>query len=81
MGDECEEFSSFGQLVGLTRALDVAMAPFSNSDSDTVASICANVDATFTAWSSLLPASKKVLQRRDGSFDEILFIANAVILA
>ena len=35
---------------------------------------------TVTAWSSL-PASKKGLQRQDGSTDEALLKANAIIFA
>ncbi|KAF5856800.1 hypothetical protein ETB97_006691 [Aspergillus alliaceus] len=34
---------------------------------------CANLDATPTAWRSLLPSSEKDIVRADGSFDEILF--------
>lgn len=81
MGDDGVEFSSLAEFVGLTRAIDLALAPRCNSDCDTSAFITANVDAVAAAWSSLLPASKKRLQRADGSFDEVLFKANALLLA
>ena len=69
------------ELVGLTRAIDLALTPRSNSDCDMSALVAANVDAVATGWSSLLPTSKKKLQRSDGSFDEVLFKANALLLA
>ncbi|KAH8804596.1 putative C6 transcription factor [Xylogone sp. PMI_703] len=81
MDDGAQEFSSFAEFVGLTRALDVALAPCCNFELDTIADVSMNVDAAVTAWSSLLPTSKKSFQRRDGSFDELLFNANALILA
>lgn len=79
MGDEGLEFSSFAEFVGLTRSLDLALATRRNLDFDTTTAVCANVDAAVTAWSSLLPASKKETVRHDGSFDEIIFKANAII--
>ena len=81
MEDDGEEFSSLAEFVGLTKAIDLALAPRCNSSFDTSALVAANVDAAATAWSSLLPASKKRLQRADGSFDEVLFKANALLLA
>lgn len=80
MDDEDQGFSSFAELIGLTRSLDVALAARHNVDFDTTTAVCGNVDATVTAWSSLLPASKKGIMRLDGSFDELLFKANAIIL-
>ncbi|KAK9236431.1 hypothetical protein V1525DRAFT_217702 [Lipomyces kononenkoae] len=79
MDDEGQEFSSFAELVGLTRSLDLALAPRRNLDFDTTTAVCANVDAAVTSWTSLLPASKKEIVRLDGSFDEVLFKANAII--
>ncbi|KAK9319415.1 hypothetical protein V1517DRAFT_332637 [Lipomyces orientalis] len=79
MDDDGQEFSSFAELVGLTRSLDLALAPRRNLDFDTTTAVCANVDASVTAWTSLLPASKKDIVRQDGSFDEVLFKANAII--
>lgn len=81
MGDGAKEFSSFAELVGLTKSFDVALAPLCTSDFDTKTAVSANIDAAVTAWSSLLPSSKKTLQRPDGSIDEILFKAHAIIFS
>ncbi len=81
MVDDGQEFSSLAEFVGLTRAIDLAMAPYGNLSPDTSDLVTANVDAAATAWSSLLPASKKTVQRADGSCDAVLFKANALLLA
>lgn len=78
MGDEKQGFSSFAELVGLARALDMALVPRTNADFST-ADVVANVDAAVTAWSNLLPVSKNRLQQADGSFDEAIFQAKAVV--
>ncbi|KAF7586651.1 hypothetical protein BBP40_008520 [Aspergillus hancockii] len=78
-GDDSPEFSSFAELAGLTRSLDLALASRQILGSANAHAICANMDASVTAWRSLLPPSKKEIARGDGSFDEILFKANMVI--
>jgi len=79
LDDEERVFSSFAELVGLTRSLDLALRARKNMTIATAPAVCANTDASVTAWRSLLPPSKKDLVREDGSFDELLFKANMVI--
>jgi hypothetical protein len=77
-GDE-REFSSFAEMVGLTRSLDLALAARKDLDMKNITTVCANVDAIHVSWTSLLPASKRTVFRPDGSLDEILFKAHAII--
>ncbi|GFF43763.1 uncharacterized transcriptional regulatory protein C530.05 [Aspergillus udagawae] len=77
-GDE-REFSSFAEMVGLTRSLDLALASRKDLDMKNINTVCANVDAIHVSWTSLLPPSKKTVFRPDGSLDEILFKAHAII--
>ncbi|EAW14986.1 putative C6 transcription factor [Aspergillus clavatus NRRL 1] len=72
-------FSSFAELVGLTRSLDLALAPRKDLDIKNVTAVSANVDATVASWTSLLPPSKKTVFRPDGTLDEVLFKANAIL--
>src|SRR6187402_3729251 len=81
MADDGRGFSSLAELIGLARAIELALGSRCTSDSDTRDLVTTSVDAATTAWSSLLPPSKKRLQRADGSIDEILFKANALLLA
>ncbi|KAE8355924.1 hypothetical protein BDV28DRAFT_155047 [Aspergillus coremiiformis] len=78
-GSDSPEFSSFAELVGLTRSLDLALASRQTLGVANAQATCANLDATVTAWRSMLPPSKKEIVRGDGSFDEILFKANMII--
>lgn len=80
MTAEDHEFSSFAELVGLIRAVDLALAPGPDSDPDAVISMAANLDATAASWMLLLPASKKSWHKNGGIVDQLLFIANAYIL-
>ncbi|KAL3473872.1 hypothetical protein BJX99DRAFT_272046 [Aspergillus californicus] len=59
MDDTERGFSSLAELVGLTRALDLALAARQDMDISNAPVISANADASVTAWRSLLPASKK----------------------
>ncbi|KAH1563921.1 hypothetical protein KXW50_004334 [Aspergillus fumigatus] len=77
-GDE-REFSSFAEMVGLTRSLDLALAARKDLDLKIITTVCANVDAIHVSWTSLLPASKRTVFRPDGSLDETLFKAHAII--
>ncbi|KAF7163905.1 hypothetical protein CNMCM6106_000677 [Aspergillus hiratsukae] len=77
-GDE-REFSSFAEMVGLTRSLELALASRQDLDIKNISTVCANVDAIHVSWTSLLPPSKKTVFRPDGSLDEILFKAHAII--
>ncbi|KAL2827471.1 hypothetical protein BJY01DRAFT_255690 [Aspergillus pseudoustus] len=79
LDDEDRVFSSFAELVGLTRSLDLALRARKNMTIATAPAVCANTDASVTAWRSLLPPVKKDLVREDGSFDELLFKANMII--
>jgi hypothetical protein len=77
--DDSPEFSSFAELAGLTRSLDLALVSRQGLGLANSHAMCANLDASVTAWRSLLSPSKKEIARVDGSFDEILFKANMVI--
>lgn len=77
-GDE-REFSSFAEMVGLTRSLDLALAARKDLDLKIITTVCANVDAIHVSWTSLLPASKRTVFRPGGSLDETLFKAHAII--
>ncbi|RLL98732.1 hypothetical protein CFD26_106194 [Aspergillus turcosus] len=77
--DDEHEFSSFAELVGLTRSLDLALASRQDLDIKNISTVCANVDTIHVSWTSLLPPSKKTVFRSDGSLDEILFKAHAII--
>ncbi|KAL2871659.1 uncharacterized protein BJX67DRAFT_342759 [Aspergillus lucknowensis] len=79
LDDEERVFSSFSEFVGLTRSLDLALRARQNMTIANAPAVCANTDASVTAWRSLLPPSKKALVREDGSFDELLFKANIII--
>ncbi|GFF45245.1 hypothetical protein IFM62136_00204 [Aspergillus lentulus] len=77
-GDE-REFSSLAEMVGLTRSLDLALAARKDLDMKNITTVCANIDAIHVSWTSLLPASKRTVFRPNGSLDEILFKAHAII--
>lgn len=79
LDDDERVFSSFAELVGLTRGLDLALAARQSMTIANAPAICANADATVTAWRSLLHPSKKDLVRADGTVDELLFKANMII--
>ncbi|KAL4912978.1 hypothetical protein BDW62DRAFT_215902 [Aspergillus aurantiobrunneus] len=79
LDDDERIFSSFAELVGLTRGLDLALAARQGMTIANAPAICANADATVTAWRSLLHSSKKDLIRQDGAVDELLFKANIII--
>ncbi|KAE8384129.1 hypothetical protein BDV23DRAFT_189521 [Aspergillus alliaceus] len=72
-GDDSPGLSSFAELARLTRSLDLALASRQLQGVVNAQATCANLDATPTAWRSLLPSSEKYIVRADGSFDEILF--------
>ncbi|KAL2819561.1 hypothetical protein BDW59DRAFT_151348 [Aspergillus cavernicola] len=79
LDDDVRVFSSFAELVGLTKGLDLALSARKGMDVANAPAICANADATVTAWRSLLPPSKKDLLQRDGSVDELMFKSHMLI--
>ncbi|KAL4900137.1 hypothetical protein BDW74DRAFT_104479 [Aspergillus multicolor] len=79
LDDNDRIFSSFAEMVGLTRGLDLALSARKGMTIANAPNICANADATVTAWRSLLPPSKKDLVKEDGTVDELLFKANMII--
>ncbi|KAL4963855.1 putative C6 transcription factor [Aspergillus stella-maris] len=79
LDDEDRTFSSFAELVGLTRGLDIALMSRQEMTIANAPWISGNTDATVTAWRSLLHPSKKNLVREDGTVDELLFKANMLI--
>ncbi|KAL5339643.1 hypothetical protein BJX70DRAFT_363530 [Aspergillus crustosus] len=77
--DDDRTFSSFAELVGLTRGVELALVARPDMTLTTAPAICANTDATVTAWRSLLHPSKRDIVREDGSVDELLFKASMII--
>ncbi|KAE8381638.1 hypothetical protein BDV26DRAFT_278635 [Aspergillus bertholletiae] len=73
------EFSSFAELIGLTRGIDLALPSSAPSSIQQYISICTHSDTATTAWYSLLPQSKKTLIHSDGSLDEVMFKAHFVM--
>ncbi len=80
-GQQCAEFSSFAQVVGLARCLDLTLAGASRADMVSLSRIAQEADAAVAAWSLLLPESKRQLVRTDGTVDEMLFKANMLLNA
>lgn len=75
-------FSSFAELIGLTRGIGLALAPSRSSAGPTQhSSMSANADTSIVAWYSLLPPSKRDLFRCDGTLDELLCKANFILHA
>ncbi|KAL4879892.1 hypothetical protein BJY04DRAFT_219697 [Aspergillus karnatakaensis] len=79
LDDDERNFSSFAEMVGLTRGLDIALTARQGMTIVSAPGISANTDATVTAWRSLLHPSKKNIVREDGTVDELLFKANMII--
>lgn len=71
-------FSSFAELVGLTRALDLVLQRYVRIDENMV-TICSQVDISLSAWHSLLPRAKRSLLDDKGQLDVQLFKANMVV--
>lgn len=71
-------FSSFAELIGLTRGLCLALFGISLEQAKQHASICASADTSTNAWNSLLPPTKQCLVRLDGSLDEMMFKAQFI---
>lgn len=75
-------FSSFAELIGLTRGIGLAMIPNRNSTDHTQhSSMVANFDTSIAAWYSLLPPSRRDLIQCDGSLDELMCKANFILHA
>jgi hypothetical protein len=80
--DDKQGFASFAELIGLTRAIGLALTPNRNSaDPAQNGSMAANVDTGIAAWYSLLPPSKRDLIQCDGSLDELMCKANFILHA
>ncbi len=79
LDDDERMFSSYAELVGLTRGLDLAFEARKGMTITNAPTICANADAAVTAWRSLLHPSKKEIVREDGTVDELLFKASIII--
>lgn len=48
--DDELDFSSFAEMVGLTRSLDLALASRQDLDIKNISTMCANVDAILVSW-------------------------------
>lgn len=72
-------FSSYAELIGLTRGLYLALYCIDKPLPGQEASICANVDISMTAWFSLLPSAKQCALLANGSLDEMIFKAQFIM--
>ncbi|GAB7365827.1 hypothetical protein MBLNU230_g7159t1 [Neophaeotheca triangularis] len=77
--DEGVEFSSFAELIGLTRGLYLALSCDGEPAPNKYLSICTNIDISMTGWYSLLPPSKQCVLRSDESLDEMMFMAQFIM--
>lgn len=72
-------FSSYAELVGLTRGIDQALSMGNTSNVRLYTDMCRNSDTSIRAWYSLLPSTKRTLIRADGSVDEVMFKAQFIM--
>ncbi|KAJ5152640.1 uncharacterized protein N7482_009118 [Penicillium canariense] len=77
--DDEAAFSSYAELIGLTRGIDHALSPGASEDAQVYSSMCSNADTNVTAWHSLLPTSKRTLFHPDGTVDEVMFKAEFIM--
>ncbi|KUM58026.1 hypothetical protein ACN42_g9151 [Penicillium freii] len=75
LGEDETDFSSYAELIGLTRGIDQALSPGNNADYRIYTTLAASADTSVRAWCSLLSPEKRQLIRPDGSFDEVMFKA------
>ncbi|KAJ5499471.1 Major facilitator superfamily domain general substrate transporter [Penicillium expansum] len=75
LGEDETDFSSYAELVGLTRGIDRALSPGNTVDGRIYTTMAASADTSVRAWCSLLSPQKSQLIRPDGSFDEVMFKA------
>ncbi|KAJ5960719.1 uncharacterized protein N7479_007869 [Penicillium vulpinum] len=69
------KFSSYAELIGLTRGVDRALSPGNTANNRIYTTMAASSDTSVRAWFSLLSLEKRQLIRPDGSFDEVMFKA------
>ncbi|GKZ29749.1 hypothetical protein AbraIFM66950_006376 [Aspergillus brasiliensis] len=74
-------FSSYAELIGLTRSIDKALASGWSKNAAQVRTMCENADISVAAWHALLPPCKRDPLRSDGTVDEIMFKANFILHA
>ncbi|KAL4879891.1 hypothetical protein BJY04DRAFT_219696 [Aspergillus karnatakaensis] len=70
---ETVQFSSFAELIGLSRSINLVLGGGIPSSSEGVTRVCGNADTSILAWLLLLPREKQSLVKRDGSVDQLLF--------
>lgn len=75
LGEDETDFSSYAELIGLTRGIDRALSPGNTTDNQVYTTMSASSDTSVRAWCSLLSPNKRQLIRPDGSFDEVMFKA------
>ncbi|KAJ5978512.1 hypothetical protein N7501_001854 [Penicillium viridicatum] len=75
LGEDETDFSSYAELIGLTRGIDQALSPGNNADYRIYTTLAASADTSVRAWCSLLSPEKRQLIRPDESFDEVMFKA------
>lgn len=76
--DDDPGFSSFAHVVGLARNLDLVISRNTPVDQN-IPAICAQLDICLSAWSTLLPESKRSIIGPNREIDVTLFRANMII--
>ncbi|CAI7617268.1 unnamed protein product [Penicillium glandicola] len=75
LGEDETNFSSYAELIGLTRGIDLALSSGNTINDRIYNTMAASADTSVRAWCSLLSPEKRQLIRPDGSFDEVMFKA------
>ncbi|KAI1838083.1 transcriptional regulator family: Fungal Specific TF [Penicillium roqueforti] len=75
LDEEKSDFSSYAELIGLTRGIDRALSPGNSAYDQIYTTMAASCDTSVRAWCSLLSPEKRELIHPDGSFDEVMFKA------
>ncbi|KAL4868431.1 hypothetical protein BDV12DRAFT_197303 [Aspergillus spectabilis] len=73
------EFSSFAELIGIARSIELFMSEGVQLGPDGVNRLVGNADTSILAWLLLLPASKQSLVNCNGTVDQLLFRAHMLI--
>ncbi|KAL5339644.1 hypothetical protein BJX70DRAFT_363533 [Aspergillus crustosus] len=73
------EFSSFAELIGISRGIDLVLGEGFPTRPDCVNRLCGNADTSILAWLLLLPPGKQSLVKANGTVDQLLFRAHMLI--
>jgi len=78
--DDDTRFSSFAQLIGITRGVASVLTLLAEMDAETLSRLSKTLDAVTGGWLMLLPVSKRNLSAEGGQgVDELMFQAHMVL--